>query len=214
MENDIVMFKLRESELSTVWVMGIIEQVRKGRDGLARECTIAYKSVGSSDQDLCVERPVREIVKLFHIEDTSLLQDIENARKIAVDALKEKNMIVNEENSRSIVGSHEKVAIKSELHEVPEMSLIKNDFHEQMDQMNMLGGHGQYVVASCAEVGEGQLGKIGHYWRTVNDYKQEVDAYVHYYKEYVEFEKESAVNKSVSQMMDIKFDNDDPVILF
>ena len=38
---------------------------------------------GFTDNMLTVERPVREVIKLFNIMDTTLLRDIEVARKLA-----------------------------------------------------------------------------------------------------------------------------------
>ena len=88
--DDIVLFKLTESQLSTQWVLGKVETIKRGRDGLVRECVILYKSIGEIDAMLLVERPVREVVKLFHIDDTSLYEDIENARKISETIIKDK----------------------------------------------------------------------------------------------------------------------------
>ena len=80
--DDIVLFKLKETEFSTNWVLGKIESVRIGRDGVNRECIILYKSIGKTDEILTVERSTRDVVKLFNIEDTSLYKDIENVRKL------------------------------------------------------------------------------------------------------------------------------------
>ena len=82
-QDDIVLFKLKETEFSTNWVLGEIESVRTGRDGVNRECIILYKSIGETDEMLTVERSTRDVVKLFNIEDTSLYKDIENVRKLA-----------------------------------------------------------------------------------------------------------------------------------
>ena len=92
-EDDIVMFKLRESEMSAVWVLGKVEQIKRGRDGHARECLILYKSIGTTDRMLTVERPVREVVKLFNIMDTTLLEDIKTARSLSEAALGDKSYI-------------------------------------------------------------------------------------------------------------------------
>ena len=43
---------------------------------------------------LTVQRPTREVVKLFNAEDTSLYEDIENARRIAEELIKENNTIL------------------------------------------------------------------------------------------------------------------------
>ena len=64
------------------WVLGKVEQVRRGQDGQARECVIVYKSTGETDRIITVERQAREVIKLLNIEDTSFYEEIENARKI------------------------------------------------------------------------------------------------------------------------------------
>ena len=58
-EDDIVLFKLKESSISVEWVLGKVDQVKMGRDGVVRECVILYKSVGETDRMILVERPVR-----------------------------------------------------------------------------------------------------------------------------------------------------------
>ena len=92
--DDIVLFKLRQSEMSIEWVLGKVELVRTGRDGLSRECVILYKSIGSTDRMITVERPIREVVKLFNIEDTSFFQDIAKARNLAQTVLQEEDVTV------------------------------------------------------------------------------------------------------------------------
>ena len=86
-EDTIVLFKKTESAMSIEWVLGKVEAVRTGRDGLARECVILYKSTGETDRMQIVERPIREVVRLFDVGDTNLLQDIDSAREIAKDVL-------------------------------------------------------------------------------------------------------------------------------
>ena len=92
--DDLVLFKLKQSEMSVQWVLGKVDSVRESRDGLTRDCVIVYKSVGETDTMLTVERPSREVVKLFNVEDTSLYQDIESARKIAKNSIDENDSIL------------------------------------------------------------------------------------------------------------------------
>ena len=89
-EDDIVLFKLKESEIAVHWVLGKIDSIRISRDGLTRDCIIIYKSIDETDSMLTVQRPTREVVKLFNVEDTSLYEDIENARRIAEEIIKER----------------------------------------------------------------------------------------------------------------------------
>ena len=83
----LVLFKKTESAISVEWVLGKVEQVRRGKDGRVRECQILYKSTGESDRMILVERPVREVIRLFNIEDTTFFEDLENARRLSQDIL-------------------------------------------------------------------------------------------------------------------------------
>ena len=78
---DIVYFKLRESKMSATWRIGKVEGVKIGEDGFVRQAVIAYKDTSSDDPSdwihRTVERPVRNLVKLFHIDDTTLMDDIQ-----------------------------------------------------------------------------------------------------------------------------------------
>ena len=99
-EDDLVLFKKTESGISTEWVLGKVEQVKTGRDGQVRECVILYKSTGETDRMIIVERPVREVVKLFNIDDTTLYEEIDRAREICKNVL-QSNSTLCSDNSRS-----------------------------------------------------------------------------------------------------------------
>ena len=72
---DIVFFKIKESKMSVAWRLGKVEQVKVGEDGLVREAEISYKDVSSEEPadwiTRTVNRPVRNMVKLFHLDDTT-----------------------------------------------------------------------------------------------------------------------------------------------
>ena len=76
--------------MSASWRIGKIEQVKIGDDGYVRQALIAYKDTSGDEPadwtHRTVERPARKIVKLFHINDTTLMDDIkavhENAKKL------------------------------------------------------------------------------------------------------------------------------------
>ena len=82
---DIVYFKLTESKMSANWVLGKVEEVLFGRDGYVREATIAYKDTTSDEPEdwmhRTVNRPVRNLVKLFHIDETTLMDDLNDVHK-------------------------------------------------------------------------------------------------------------------------------------
>ena len=86
-ENDIVYFKLTDSPLSPNWTIGKIDNIIKSRDGKVRTIGVSYKhdTEDGSRKFRIVERPVRQVVKLMNIDETSLIEDI---RKVHEDASK------------------------------------------------------------------------------------------------------------------------------
>ena len=87
----IVYFKLTESKILSSWKVGKVENVTIGKDGFVRHAVVSYKDVSSDCPEdwihRSVERPVRNIIKLFNIEETSLMEDIEAARNLALRIL-------------------------------------------------------------------------------------------------------------------------------
>ena len=88
---NIVYFKLTESKMSSSWKVRKLENITIGKDGYVRHAVISYKDVsGDCLEDWAhrsVERPVRNIIKLFNIEETSLMEDIKSARRLALRIL-------------------------------------------------------------------------------------------------------------------------------
>ena len=92
-------FKLRESAISTKWIIGKVEFVVLSKDKKVRKVGISYKQLNDKlEGDInVVERPARECVKLFNIEDTSLLDDIKAVRDAAEQILDEKQVVTKKE---------------------------------------------------------------------------------------------------------------------
>ena len=88
---DIVYFKLKESKMSATWRIGKVEEVTIGKDGFVREILIAYKDISGNDSTdwthRTVSRPVRNVVKLFHVNDTTLMDDIQLVHKLSEEIL-------------------------------------------------------------------------------------------------------------------------------
>ena len=101
--NDVVYFKLTESEMSSKWRFGIVEKVEMGRDGCVRVVTVAYKDFSSDDSHFwstrTVERPIRNMVKLFHLEDTCLMDDLNSVYNMAKEILDADKISYSEEDS-------------------------------------------------------------------------------------------------------------------
>ena len=64
------------------WVVGKVENVIPSRDKKIRTVEIGYKYDSENGERVfkTVERPVRQIVKLMEVNDTSLLDDIKNVQ--------------------------------------------------------------------------------------------------------------------------------------
>ena len=84
-ESDIVYFKLKDSPLDAKWIVGKVENVIPSRDKKVRTVEIGYKYDSENGERVfkTVERPVRQIVKLMEVNDTSLLDDIKNVQQEA-----------------------------------------------------------------------------------------------------------------------------------
>ena len=98
-ENDIVFFKLRDSPMSATWLIGKVEYVKFSRDGKVRKFGVSYKhdTTNGTRVSQTIERPVREVVKLMNIEDTTLLDDIKLVQEEAQRLFNTRKVVTDEE---------------------------------------------------------------------------------------------------------------------
>ena len=99
---DIVLFKIKDSCFASVWKIGKIDEVHEGRDGLVRGVDVSYKLVEPGKDNarhMVVQRPVKQIVKLFHISDTSLINDIAKVKKVTETITKRRNKVGTDDDS-------------------------------------------------------------------------------------------------------------------
>ena len=99
---DIVLFKIKDSCFASVWKIGKIDEVHEGRDGLVRGVDVSYKLVEPGKDNarhMVIQRPVKQIVKLFHISDTSLINDIAKVKKITETITKRRNKVKTDDDS-------------------------------------------------------------------------------------------------------------------
>ena len=73
--DDLVYYKKRESELGSHWVIGRVDQVIRGRDGVIRRAVIKYRNA-SEDIQRETERSVRKLIRLYSADDPDLYQDL------------------------------------------------------------------------------------------------------------------------------------------
>ena len=84
---------MTDSPLKADWRLGKIEYTKTGRDGLVREVGISYGHKDEEDDwnHYTVERPVRAVSKLMNVEDTRILDDMQEVYKMCRQILLEKN---------------------------------------------------------------------------------------------------------------------------
>ena len=89
-ENDLVLFKKKDSVLETEWTMGVIDELIPGRDGVSRRAIVKYQNTGE-DRKRTTDRSVRSLVKLWSIDDQDFNEDLvaleKNLRNSANGAL-------------------------------------------------------------------------------------------------------------------------------
>ena len=74
-KGDLVYFRKKESALAGKWVMGMVEDIERGRDTIIRMVNIKYYN-GLSKTPQFTLRSVRKIVKLWDVDDMHLDEDL------------------------------------------------------------------------------------------------------------------------------------------
>ena len=96
MVGDVVYFQRRDQAVGEPkWTLGIVEELEKGKDGIARKATVKYcnsseqrlslvKNKKNADKTLAryTERAVRKLIKLFSVEELSLTEDLARLDKL------------------------------------------------------------------------------------------------------------------------------------
>ena len=125
---DIIYFKLLESKMSATWRLGKVEKVKLGADGFVREVIVSYKDTSSENPDdwihRAVRRPVRNVVKLFNIEETSFMEEIANAQKLAQEILEKKKIssYPSDDSEDEVINPTINKEINSEKIDIPVLS--------------------------------------------------------------------------------------------
>ena len=78
--NDIVYYKKKQSDLASPWVLGRVEQVIRGRDGIIRRAVIQYQNA-NEEIKRDTERSVRSLIKLHSADDPELQVDLGELQK-------------------------------------------------------------------------------------------------------------------------------------
>ena len=73
--DDIVYFQKEESALSSPWIMGVIDQVVRGRDGIIRRVIVRFRNF-KENFDRFTDRSAKKLIKIYSSEDPDLQHDL------------------------------------------------------------------------------------------------------------------------------------------
>ena len=154
-QNDVVYFKMTDSPLGASWRLGKVEDVKVGKDGCVREVLIAYKIMEEDENSWrhsTVWRPVRECLKLFHVDDTTFMDDMREIRVKAEEILFQKKEESREVTEDDVVQSESYVQKKKKKKRSTELDQLKlPEFEENLPRLRSLKKvHGLFF--SCSSI--------------------------------------------------------------
>ena len=133
-DGDIVYFQKRESELgSGKWIIGQVENVTKGKDGLIREASIRYQNHNENHSRI-TDRAVRKLVKLFSIDDASIQQEMQEVE----DMLKELGVNIVPRTNQNDEETQNNVATMDSIEETEDdLGTIYEDALKMIDNLKL-----------------------------------------------------------------------------
>ena len=78
--DDLVYFQKKESELSSPWMIGRIDQIIRSRDGIIRRVIVKYSNASENIQRT-TDRSVRRLIKIHSIDDPDLHCDLRELQR-------------------------------------------------------------------------------------------------------------------------------------
>lgn len=138
-EKDLVYFQRSESALGSTWIVGEVDQVIRGRDGLIRRAIIKYFNASENDpvsakyHPQFTDRAVRSLVKLWSIDDTCLFDDLAEVQ----DRMDRGDQQVEDVDDDT-----------GEADGQPPSSQVGVGEHDQVDAEDSLLDHSSYTTAS------------------------------------------------------------------
>ena len=147
--NDVVFFKLVDSVLKAEWRLGKVDTVKVGRDGKVREANVAYKIMKDDGwTHNVVTRPVREIIKLFEIGDTTFAEEMKAVHKAARDILVRRGAL-----DMDVIASKEVSEVEEVVYEEKNGTQIVEDLvDDPASQLNFKEVHQPFL--SCMAPGD------------------------------------------------------------
>ena len=79
-KNDLVYYQKKEGHLDNVWVLGRVDQVVRGRDGIIRKVFVKYFN-SKEDFGRVTERSARTLIKIWSADDPDLQADLSKIQK-------------------------------------------------------------------------------------------------------------------------------------
>ena len=78
--NDLVYYKKQDGSMSSPWIIGRIDEVFRGRDGVIRRVIIQYQN-STEEVKRDTERSVRNLIRLYSVDDPDLQADLSTLQK-------------------------------------------------------------------------------------------------------------------------------------
>ena len=79
--DDVIYFQKVDNVLSQKWSIGQVDSVVRSKDGVIRRVNVRYHNAGESFPRF-TERSVRSLVRLFNVEDSYFVHDLEMTEKM------------------------------------------------------------------------------------------------------------------------------------
>ena len=93
--DDLVYYQKKEGHLDSVWVLGKIDSINRGRDGVIRKVFVKYFN-SKENFPRITERSARTVIKIWSADDPDLHADLKLVQK-RIEELRGYNMKENEE---------------------------------------------------------------------------------------------------------------------
>ena len=115
---DLVYFEKDSGKATSVWIMGRVDQVMHGQDGLVREATVAYRNFSENFNRL-TNRAARSLVRIFSVDEDCIQEDLAELQK-RIDKMRGKAANDTADRDRVVDGP----AIQPQ---VPHADLVQGD---------------------------------------------------------------------------------------
>ena len=96
---DVVFFRKREGKMDGPWQLGQINEVTSSRDGVIRRVEIKYFNA-SEEAPRFTDRSVRQVIKLFHVDEGTWKDDMDQVAKLLDEVGISVNHRINQEAPR------------------------------------------------------------------------------------------------------------------